>query len=279
MCRTASQHHCLDLREQLFNDRQVGPAHEIARPRENITRLHGILQDLDPKYLLPGNPYFPPAEDAKEFLAGITPALNRHPLAQYAEIRASGTGLHAIVRMDPPAELHTHADQEHWAAVVTAVQLSLPGDDHAPGITALTRPIGSTNSKNGATVRQLRAGKPVSPDVVLNYVAALDEAPFRRLVEALIGPMESVRPCPICRAEGSSMAVFDRAGKCYGCGKVTWDMLIDQIVAPAEIASTPKARRGRSAAATNKDPQSTKSKPSDRPVRARAGKTTNNKHG
>src|SRR5262249_12509857 len=155
--------------------------HEVSVPAAGITRLLGTRADLDPKVLDPGNEFFRPADDPEQFFENIRPALDRHPLFRDAEVRDTGTGLHANLWMEPPVELHSAADQEFWAGVVRAVQLSLPGDVNAPGITGLTRPVGSVNSKNGAVVRQLREGKPVSPDAVLAYARRLSEAPFRCL--------------------------------------------------------------------------------------------------
>ena len=38
----------VDLRESLANDRLKGPVSVVQLPAERITRLHGILFDLDP---------------------------------------------------------------------------------------------------------------------------------------------------------------------------------------------------------------------------------------
>ena len=47
-----------------------------------------------------------------------------------------------------------------WAAAVKIVQCVLPTDPDCPGITALTRPVGSVNGKNGAAVRVLKTMSP-----------------------------------------------------------------------------------------------------------------------
>jgi hypothetical protein len=51
----------IDEREALFNERAVGPIHAIQIPAERITRLGGILFDLDPRLLISNNPLIPPA--------------------------------------------------------------------------------------------------------------------------------------------------------------------------------------------------------------------------
>jgi hypothetical protein len=51
----------IGAREVLFNERAVGPIHAIQIPAERITRLGGILFDLDPRLLISNNPLIPPA--------------------------------------------------------------------------------------------------------------------------------------------------------------------------------------------------------------------------
>ncbi len=226
----------IDLREQLWNEGLTGPAGSIQVPTERITRLRGILLDLDPGKLIAKNPWFPPADDPLQFLANIKPILQRHPLARHAEIRLSGTGLHGILRLDPPVELTSAAEQKWWASVVKAVQCSLPVDPNAPGITALTRPVGSINSRNGAVVKVLESGEPIDPPRVIEFVGGLARAPFRTVAMILMGS-EHHQPCPICRRDGTHLDVLDRAGKCYGhCGNVTLARVLDTIYRPVEPA-------------------------------------------
>ncbi len=72
----------IDLREQLWNEGLTGPAGLIQVPTERITRLRGILLDLDPAKLIAENPWFPPADDPLQFHANTEPILQRHPLAR-----------------------------------------------------------------------------------------------------------------------------------------------------------------------------------------------------
>ena len=228
----------IDLREQLWNEGLTGPAGLIQVPTERITRLRGILLDLDPAKLIAENPWFPPADDPLQFHANIKPVLQRHPLARHAEIRLSGTGLHGILRLDPPVELTSAAEQKWWAKLVRAVQCSLPVDPNAPGITALTRAVGSINSKNGAVVEVLEPGEPIDPACVIEFVEGLARAPFKTVAMILLGS-EHLQPCPICRRDGTHLDVLDRAGKCYGhCGNVTLARVLDTIYRPIEPAQT-----------------------------------------
>jgi hypothetical protein len=221
-----------DIREALYNDQATGPAYKIQMPRERITVLHGILFDLDPRVLIPGNPIFPPAEEPKAFYAGIQPVLERHPLVRSSEVRSSGTGLHLILWLRPALELRSAAEQEYWDHVVRAIQRTLPVDPDMPGITALTRPPGAVNSKNGARVEVLKAGEPVEPKAVEEYMARLVLAPFKEVAMVLFGE-ERIEPCPVCLKEGTRLDVLDRIGKCYGgCGKVSGAHLYNRILRP-----------------------------------------------
>ena len=164
---------CVDLREALYNDRAVGPITSIQLPTVRITQLHGILFDLDPHILKPGNPIFPPADcwsssttASSTFLPGT--------LARFAEVRVSGTGLHLILWMQPAVQLLTEMQQNRWGTIVKAVQLSLPIDPDMPGITAVTRSVNSLTSKNGAVVTTLCPGEPVSPELVEQFMTSLD---------------------------------------------------------------------------------------------------------
>ena len=229
---------CTDVRQALYNDQAVGPINKIQLPAVRITRLHGILFDLDPKILIPGNTIFSPADTPEDFHVSITPVLERHPLARFAEVRASGTGLHLILWMLPPVELMASAEQRRWGAIVKAIQRTLPIDPDMPGITAVTRQIGSINSRNGAIVKILRAGEPVDPQVVEKYIATLAASPFCEIALPLLG-QQRVSPCPVCRAAGSRLDVLDHLGMCYGnCGKVKLPELFDVVLQSRNTQST-----------------------------------------
>jgi hypothetical protein len=222
----------LDIREQLCNDRLTGPAPQISLGAERITQLHAIMFDLDPKLLAPDNPLFRPADDPAAFYANIRPVLDRHPLARSAEVRTSGTGLHAILWLQPAAELRSAADQECWDGLVRVVQSTLPVDPLMPGITAMTRPVGAVNGKNGATVSVLKHGTPVAPEDVEAFAQKLGSAPFRAVAWPLLG-QERIYPCPVCRTAGSSLAIDDHVGHCYPrCGRVTTEDLFNLVYRP-----------------------------------------------
>jgi hypothetical protein len=221
----------VDEREGLFNDAPVGSAAAIQIPAERITKLHGYVVDLDPQLLVPGNTVFPPADDPRRFHDLIRPVLDRHPLARHAEVRNSGTGLHLIARFEPAVELRSAGEQRRWAALVRACQCSLPSDPNAPGITALTRSVGSINAKNGAAVEVLRPAEPIDPARVAEFVAELADAPFKTVAMIWLGS-DQAAPCPVCRAPESRLGVLDRVGQCYRCGKVSLEALFDAVLVP-----------------------------------------------
>jgi hypothetical protein len=230
-----------DMREQLVNERKSGAVTDVQLPLARITKLHGILFDLDPHLYQVGNTLFPPAADPKTFFEQIRPVLDRHPLARCAEVRVSGTGLHVIVWLDPPVQLDSAPLQEYWGAVVRAVQCTLPSDIHAPGITALTRTVGSVNSKNGRVVEVLRPGQPVAPPQVEEYLRRVDKTPFKEVASVLLGS-ERLQPCPVCQALGSSLAILDRTGQCYHtCEKVQLNQIFDLVYASSKADENEKA--------------------------------------
>jgi len=238
----------IDIREALYNDNPIGLASVIQIPAERITRLDAIVVDADPALLLPGNPAFPPDPDPRRFLTNIRPALDRHPLARHAEVRSSGSGLHLILRLDPAFEMKTSADQKRCDIVVRVVQRSLPSDPQAPSITALTRPIGSINSKNGALVELLEPGRPISPEQVVAFVNETAASPFRALARPWLGS-DRVVPCPACLAPGSSLGVLDRKGECYHCGGFGLEGLFSLVYREVDqqgTAEAPVKKPGRS---------------------------------
>src|SRR5205823_4305741 len=78
----------------------------------------------------------------------VAPWLERHPVLMDAEVLCSGRGLHVIPWFANPVEFSTDAERRRWSGIIKAVQAVLPTDPSAPGLTALSRPVGSTNGKN-----------------------------------------------------------------------------------------------------------------------------------
>lgn len=218
----------VDLREQLANDAQTGPIERVSLPEAMITRLNGILLDIDPGYFRPtifGHDR--PRDVETLYEKFIAPMLARHEVLAGAEVRHSGTGLHVVIRFAEPVKFESGAERERWAGIVRVVQRLLPTDPGAPGITAMTRPLESVNSKNGERVRELREPTPVSPQQVWELYEQVRARPLRTIASILFGA-ERVTPCPVCRKPDTSLAAMDRAGRCYGsCGKVKLGQLYD----------------------------------------------------
>lgn len=226
-----------DERQQTFNDGETGPVHSVSVYTDLVTRLNEIMLDVDPQYLRPSL-YAGESGTAGErlFEQPLKGWLDRHPLLKDAEVRFTGTGVHVLPRLDPPVTFDGTNDRDRWAAVVRCVQGTLPSDPNAPGLNALTRPVGSVNSKSGRPVTVLRHGTPIHPDRVLAFVAELQHRPFATVCKILHGG-GTIRPCPLCRADGSALAAMNRVGRCYKCGKVTLAQLLGGVMAdPTTLA-------------------------------------------
>lgn len=211
----------VDHREQLVNEGRSGPVELVSIPADMVTALLAIMLDVDPKFIAPeligdgkGTVGF---RLYKQLVANW---LDHDPLFKKAEVRHSGTGVHVLFRFDRPVEFQSVGDRQRWQGVVKAIQSAIPTDPTAPGITALTRPVGSTNSKNGKVVKVLRPGTPVTADEVLDFYGRLRSKPFLTVARLLFGT-DRVSPCPVCKGKGRNLAAGDRVGHCYGgCGKV-----------------------------------------------------------
>jgi len=223
----------IDWREQPYNGRACGPIERVQLPLEMITVLYAIVLDFDPARFRQGTLPAGARKDPKIFYTKfIRKFLQRHPVFARAEVRASGQGIHALIHLVEPVEFATESDRQLWAAIVKVVQKLMPTDPDCPGITALTRPINSTNSKNGATVKQLYQGEPVPAEEVLELFEMARKSPFRTVARLVYGD-ERITPCPICRADGSRLDALDKVGKCYGgCGKVSLGQLYDVYLKP-----------------------------------------------
>jgi hypothetical protein len=225
----------LDERQQLFNEGDRGKVTAIQVSHERISKLGGILFDLDPKHygessLLPDVP-----ADPHEFYAAVVrPWLQRHPLLECAEVRHTGTGVHALLWFDEPLAIRGDEDRKRWTGIVKTVQAVLPIDPDQPDITALTRPPGSINSKNGREVTVIREGKPVAVEQVLALFEDMSKKPFATVMNVLTGTTE-LEPCPICEKEGARLDALDWVGKCYGsCGTVKLEQLYDVVYVPRD---------------------------------------------
>ncbi len=225
----------VDEREQLVNDGEIGPIKQVSLPLDMITSLRGILLDVDPR-LFRGDVAPFRKDPVKFYNQTLLKMLARHPTLSKAEVRVSGRGLHVILRLSEPVEIQSEAERQRWAAMVKVIQRLLPTDPDCPGITALTRSLGSINSKReGAVVHQLHKGEPVPVDDVIALFNQVCTRPFRTIAQLLFGK-EQISPCPVCDKTGSQLNVMDHTGSCYGhCGKVYVGELFDVFLKPRAI--------------------------------------------
>jgi hypothetical protein len=162
--------------------------------------------------------------------------LARHPVLAEAEVRGTGTGLHALIWFAGPVDFATDGQRRRWDGIAQAIQGLLPVDPDQPGITTLTRPVGAINGKNGAPVERLKDGRPVPVEAVEHHFEQLRRAPFRIIMKVLVGA-ERVRPCPVCRATGTTLSAGNHVGFCYGsCRQVNLGQLYEVFLAPRPTA-------------------------------------------
>jgi len=223
----------VDHREQLFNDGKSGPIEEIQVSTERITILKGILFDLDPhlftKSVLIPKLYRKPPNFYKKI---AKPWLNRDPVLSRAEVRNSGRGLHVILRFRDPLIFTTDRERNRWAGVIDVIQTALPIDPDQPGITAVTRPLGSINGKNNEKVTCLNTGESVTAEDVLKLYEQMKSASFRTVMRILTGEA-TLTPCPLCGKAETRLTALDHVGRCYGsCGTVKLQQLYDLVLAP-----------------------------------------------
>ena len=199
----------------MVNGGEIGPIGRVSIPEIMITRLKGIMLDFDlDLYKKEKLPAGATESSVKLYETFVGPMLQRHPLYAKAEVRDTGRGLHAILWFDQPVEFKTPAEREKWGAVVKAVQKTLPTDPACAGITATTRPVGSTNSKTQRQVRIIKPGSMVTADEVLNFVTELRHKPFKIVAGFLLDPVAPY--CPVCATPDARLGVMDKFGHCYG---------------------------------------------------------------
>jgi hypothetical protein len=223
----------VDRREQPYNGRETGPIQKVQFATDNITELNGIVLDIDLHLIRTDCPVPVTTTGPGGFhKTTLGPMLDRHPALAGAEVRDSGRGLHVIIWFDEPVTFNTDGERRRWAGIVQAVQAALPIDPDQPGITALTRPLGSINGKTGREVTCLRPGTPVPVAEVLRLYDQMLRSPFRTVMRILLGA-DRVSPCAICGAEGSTLSALDHVGRCYGsCGTVKLEQIYDVFLAP-----------------------------------------------
>lgn len=218
----------VDVFEQLFNDGAIGCMHDVSKGPNEIVRIRGIFFDIDPDLF---------RSDGIVSVAGLSPAeffeqhvakwLERHPILQKAEVRCSGRGIHAILRLQKPIELRDEVERRRWDLRIKIIQSALPSDHRQRGMCGKTRALGSINSKNNGLVSLLKAGTGVTEAELLQLVDELINRPFRHYSQVLLGPGEVL--CPICNV--GRLVSGDRAGDCYKCDKVSLDMLLKHVFA------------------------------------------------
>jgi hypothetical protein len=217
----------VDIREQLFNDCECGIIEQVSTATYMVKRIHGILLDLDICRLKAGSIIPDPSLPAEQLYEEvISKWLDHHAALRNAEVRATGNGLHIIVRPDKPIEFRSEEDRSRWEAITRIIRRVLPTDPEHRGINGLTRKVGSINGKNGATVKLLKSSEGVPAELIAKFAEEIAEQPFKSMVQVLTGSEHAT--CPLCKEQ--RMLVLPTAGRCYGCGPISIGTLIDTMI-------------------------------------------------
>ena len=229
--RDASGSNAIDQREALFNSGATGSFKDVMVQRHEVTLIRGILLEIDGECLRVGDVITRmPADGFELYEQNVRVWLDNHPVLRKAEVRFSGRWLHCILWFDSPVEIKSDRQRERWDVVVTAVQRTVPSDPEAPSLLAMTRPVGSVNSKSGREVELIKAGEPVSEQEILSFADDLTHRSFATVTQILFGST-TVSPCPICHEQESTLSstspryrasapkIVNR-GSCYHCGSV-----------------------------------------------------------
>lgn len=227
----------IDIREQLFNEGRCGTIEQISTATCLVTELHGILLDLDFCLLKAGSFIPDPSLPAEQIYRDVVSKwLDRHPVLQGAEVRATGNGLHIIIRPDEPIEFLSDEDRARWDVITRILRSALPTDPEHRGIAGKTRKLGSINGKNGEVVTLLKAGTGVPAEAIAKFAAEIAAQPFAQIIKIMTGVEQPT--CPRC--DKDRVLVWPHQGRCYGCGKLTIADLFGTM-----MTSKPKADAGK----------------------------------
>jgi len=233
----------VDQRESLVNEGAIGAITEIQTSGARIAQLSGIMFDVD-RDLIKQGPFTPVAPKTPEDLFVIVQSwLRRHPVLAKAQVRSSGRGLHVLLMFDAPVIFSEDAERERWKAIVKVVQSALPIDPGQPGITAITRPVDSINSKNDGKVSVLEEGEPVTQKEVERLAQSIVDEPFK-VVWGIINGEEQRTHCPFCQKPDSKLSVQGFEGQCYGCGKVSLKVLYESLLMARSEGAGKDSSRG-----------------------------------
>lgn len=221
-----------DRREQTFNQGHCGPIGLISTAVDAVGQIRTVMLDIDLKLFNPDGPFSPEGLTPLEFYARYVAVwLDNHPVLRKAEVRFTGGGFHVLLNLLEPIRLDTDDRRKRWKGIVQVVQMALPTDPQQPGINAMTRPVGSVNSKNGEIVTLFREGEPVTEPEIVSMFDEMRRQPFLTLMKIWFGT-DKLSPCPICREEGSYLESEEaKKGRCYGpCGQVTIGKLYTAVL-------------------------------------------------
>jgi len=200
----------VDLREQTFNQGHVGPVEIVATAIQQIGQIQKIMFDIDTILLALKGPFSPKGLSPQQFYQRyLLPWLNSHPVLKKAEVRFTGKGFHVLLCLAEPILLPSQELLSRCEGIVQVVQAALPIDVKQPGINALTRPVGSINSKNGKIVKLLRPGEPVSQQEIMSLYEDMSRRPFPTIMQIWFGS-DKIEPCPVMHNAAFDLAVINQ---------------------------------------------------------------------
>jgi len=219
--------------KQLFDNQSVSRGRVVTAEWSSIELLHGIVLSLYPLDYRENSILGRLSHDIPEFYKKVVkPCLCRHATLEKAKVLNNGEGLDVILKFDSPVKLQTSDDRDGWKSLSQVVQSSLPVRLDQASRAPLVRTLGTINGTTGRVVTRLATGERVYQDDVLALYADMRDRSFRTVMHILTGQTH-LKPCPICKAKGSSLVAMDDHGVCDGkCGEVRLGRFYDAIFIP-----------------------------------------------
>ena len=220
-----------DLVQRLFNDGQVGPISEMECDIKKVNRILGVCLRVCPASYRqsPLTPEVPVS--ANEFYEKFAKNwLDRDRALSKAEVRDRGHGLDVLLSLEAPITITDKRERNAWASLIRVAQSILPVDPKQPLINDTCRMVGSVISDTGFEVTEIRRGTPITKHELVGLYIRMASRPFDTVLQ-VITDQKRLEPCPICKAEGSSLVADHECGFCDGrCGEVSLGQLYDLVI-------------------------------------------------
>ena len=220
----------LDIFQQLFNDGQFGQKGAIRDEFKSVTHIPAVRIRLNPDHyrnsLMVPSSTLTPCDFYEKVVKNW---LDQHPLLAKAEARDLGDAIDVILWLDSPIAISGKRQRYAWAGLIKVVQSILPINPQHPSMNATTRATGSVIGSTGHKVSLIRQGEPLTKNELSGLYVRMAVRPFD-MVMRVVTSQDRLDPCPLCKANGSSLVARRDHGFCDGgCGEVTLAQLYDLI--------------------------------------------------